>query len=219
MNSSLITHLQDTTFFGRGQLIQFLEKEIVGNCQSLLDIGCGTHSPIEKFSQKIPVTVGIDLHRQSITEARGSCIHKKYLDMDARDIGNRFSNKSFDCVIAIELIEHLAKEEAVSLLDQMEKIAKKKVIISTPNGFVPQMSHSDNRHQEHLSGFDAQEMTTMGFRVQGFNGWKKLRGSGSRIKWSPKFFWFLVSRMTQLYTKSHPEYAYQIFCTKDVANS
>ena len=46
-----------------------------------------------------------------------------------------FSDRSFDAVIALELLEHLNKEEGYELIHNMERWARSKVIVSTPNGF------------------------------------------------------------------------------------
>ena len=40
----------------------------------------------------------------------------------------------------------------------MEKVARKKVIVFTPNGFVPQRPYDGNPFQEHLSGWSVDEI-------------------------------------------------------------
>jgi len=45
-------------------------------------------------------------------------------------------SKSFDIVIAMDLIEHLPKSDGYKLLYEMERIARKACMIMTPNGFV-----------------------------------------------------------------------------------
>lgn len=208
--------LKSTTLFGRGQLIKYLEQEIVPGCSSLLDLGCGSNSPISKFSLKIPYRVGVDIFDKSIWLSKKNNIHNEYIKIDILNIENKFEEKSFDCVIAIDLIEHFSKEDGLNLLRIMEKISKKKVVISTPNGFVPQNEYDGNRYQAHLSGWTYEEMVKMGFRIIGISGWKILRAERGEIDWRPKIFWFLVSRLTQFYTKNHPEYAFSILCMKDL---
>lgn len=208
--------LKHTTLFGRGQLIKYLEQEIVPDCSSLLDLGCGSNSPISRFSSKIPYRVGVDIFDNSICLSKKNNIHNEYIKIDILDIENEFEEKSFDCVIAIDLIEHFSKEDGLNLLRIMEKISKKKVVISTPNGFVPQNEYDGNRYQVHLSGWSYEEMVKMGFRIIGIGGWKILRGERGGIIWRPKILWFLVSRLTHFYTRNHPEHAFSILCIKNL---
>jgi len=55
-----------------------------------------------------------------------------------------FKQKSFDTVLCMEVIEHLEKEEAIRLIEDMEKIARKKIIITTPVGFWEDYVHEDS---------------------------------------------------------------------------
>ena len=115
---------------------QEIEKELDG-CTSFLDIGCGTNTPIRKYSKKY-YSVGVDGFEPSIEESKKKGLHTEYCIMDILDIDKKFKEKAFDCVVALDLIEHLEKKVGVKLIEVMEKIAKKKVIIFTPNGFLPQ---------------------------------------------------------------------------------
>jgi hypothetical protein len=90
--------------------------------------------------------------------------------MNALDLDKTFSPKSFDCVLALDLIEHLEKEEGFQLISMMEKIATKRVIIFTPNGLLPQQEFGGNRLQIHKSGWSVEEMREKGFRVIGILG-------------------------------------------------
>ena len=49
--------LKYTTLFGRGQLMKYLEQETVPVCNSLLDLGCGSNSPISDFLQKYRIVL------------------------------------------------------------------------------------------------------------------------------------------------------------------
>ena len=54
---------------------------------------------------------------------------------DIRNLTDYFKRGQFDACIAIDVIEHLPKEEGLKLMEDMESIAKRKIIIFTPNGF------------------------------------------------------------------------------------
>src|SRR5690606_12372244 len=115
-----------------------LEREIVGSCENLLDVACGSCSPVRTLSRKLSHTVGVDGFRPSIERSRAAGIHDEYLELDIRQLGERVPARSYDAVVALDLIEHLTKDEGLKLLKDMETIARKKVILFTPNGFLPQ---------------------------------------------------------------------------------
>ena len=137
--------------------------------------------------------------------------------MDIMDIGKKFKENSFDCVLASDIIEHLPKEQGLELLDIMEKIAKKKVIIMTPNGFLQQGEYDNNPFQIHKAGYTAKEFREKGYKVIGISGLKSLRGEFAIIKYKPKLFWLLISDLTQLFVKNKPEKAFQLLCMKTIS--
>ena len=188
-----------------------LKRELSG-CQSVLDLGCGCLSPIHKCN--ISYSIGVDLFEQYLQESKMRDIHKQYIKADVRRI--EFKPKSFDAVIAIEVLEHLTKQEGAELLNKMEQWARKKVIITTPNGYLHQDTYDDNPLQEHMSGWRANEFRKLGFRVFGLHGWKRLRGPKSLIRFRPIILWSLISNLTQKITYYYPKLAFQLLAVKHV---
>lgn len=186
----------------------------LGGCDSVLDVGCGSNSPLKNFSGRF-YSEGVDAFLPSIEKSKEKGIHNRYHKMDVLDIGNKFGGNSFDCVVALDLIEHLGKKDGMKLISKMENIAGKKVIIFTPNGFVRQEEYDGNRHQVHKSGWSVHEMKKMGYDVIGINGLKSLRDEFARIRLHPKFFWWVVSDITQKFVRNSPEKAFQILCVKE----
>jgi len=197
------------------QYPSLVKKEVIGSCQTLLDLGCGTKSPVEKFSNKLHYSVGIDIFKPSLLKNNKLKIYTEYRKMDVLEIGDAYKKNSFDCVLASELIEHLTKDDGLRLIAMMEKIAKKKVIIFTPNGYLPQDKYDGNEFQIHHSGWYPSEMEDMGYRVIGIRGLKLLRGKHGMIKWAPREFWRRISLLTQPVTEKFPKTAFQILCVKD----
>lgn len=193
-----------------------LEKEIIGSCDTLLDVGCGSDSPVAQFSKKLEYSVGIDGFQPSIDKSRIKGIHSEYHLGNVLKIDEIFPAKSFDCVVALDLIEHLEKDQGLQLIAAMEKIARKKVIIFTPTGFQEQRAYDGNEYQIHRSGWEVGEMQKSGYRVVGINGWKPLRGERAEMKFSPKKLWYGISLLTQFLTENNPEYAYQMLCIKQM---
>src|SRR5688572_22584485 len=114
-------------------LARELEREVVGSCATLLDIGCGPNSPIKRFAHRLERTVGIDQFDGYLARTRDAAIHSEYRQGDALEIETIFGPRSFDCVVALDLIEHLEKADGLRLLEAMERVARKKVIVFTPN--------------------------------------------------------------------------------------
>lgn len=187
------------------------------SCQSLLDVGCGEKSPIHFFTGEIPRTVGVDAHGPSIETSRAAGVHSDYVQLDIRKIGERFEPRSFDCVVALDVIEHLPREEGLRLLDDMERIAAKRVVVFTPNGLLFQPPEPGNPHQEHVSGWTAEEMGARGYEVTGIAGWKPLRGPYVKPRWRPHWLWERIALLTEPPFEKRPATAFQILCVKQIA--
>jgi 2-polyprenyl-3-methyl-5-hydroxy-6-metoxy-1,4-benzoquinol methylase len=190
----------------------------VGDCETLLDVGCGAYSPLQSLRRK-PYCTGVDAFEPSIKASRSKGIHDEYRQLNILELENNFEENSYDCVLLNDVIEHLEKEDGLKLIRMLEKIAKKHVIIFTPNGFVPQEPFEGNPWQEHKSGWSVKEMQDHGYKVWGINGWKYLMEKRCEIKFRPRQFWLIVTSLMQFFTYYFPNQAFQIFCVKEVKSS
>lgn len=192
-----------------------LEKELK-DIETVLDVGCGSWSPLANVKKSF-YSVGIDVHKPSIEEIKKKKIHDTYKVGDVLKIGTYFKPKSFDAVVALDVVEHFKKEEGLSLIRQMEKIAKKKVIILTPYGFTKQHPVDGNPFQEHKSGWNIEDFKKRGYKVYGMRGFRFIRtGEYATIKYKPWFFWGLISTLSQFFTYYFPQSAYQLFAVKTI---
>ena len=191
-----------------------LEKTLK-NCNSILDVGCGSNSPLRNIS-KVDYCVGVDIFEPWINKSEKDKIHDKYYKLDVLKLDSVFTEKSFDCVVALDLLEHLTKEEGNKLLKSVEKLAKKKVIIFTTNGYVPQQESDNNPWNVHKSGWTTNEMKQRGYRVFGMNGLKILLRGYASLKFRPQFIWYVVARLSQILVRNHPKRAFQILCIKEI---
>ena len=192
-----------------------LNKQLIG-CNSLLDLGCGHHSLLV-YCDDLPLikySVGVELFEPYLLDSKRKNIHSQYVRADARSV--EFKPGSFDTVVAVELLEHLTKQEGAALLPKMEEWSSRKVVITTPNGYVWQDAYHNNPYQEHKSGWSAKELRERGFEVFGVNGWKRLRGYKSSVKYKPAFFWRRISDLTQKITYHWPDQAFQLLAIKHV---
>jgi len=189
-------------------LAYYLDKELDG-CSSVLDLGCGTSSWLRVCS--IPYSVGVDAFEPSLKESKGKRLHTQYIMADVRSV--EFKAGSFDAVIAFEVIEHLTKEEGHKLLIDMERWARNKVIISTPNGYVP-LNPLDNPFQRHMSGWNIAELRQLGFKVKGACGWRVLWNNEGRIRFRPEIVWQTITSLTSIVLYNFPQLSFDLFCVK-----
>ena len=175
--------------------IDHLKRELNG-CETVLDLGCGSNSPISFCS--IPYCVGVEAFYPYLQESKKKNIHNQYIKADIRKV--EFKPKSFDAVVALDVLEHLTAEEGLTLIKKMENWARKKIIVFTPNGYVWQDGYDNNLLQKHKSGWSVEELERLGFKVFGINGWKKLRGYRGSIKYKPTLLWNVISNLTKKIT-------------------
>lgn len=187
-------------------------KKILANCKTILDIGCGATSPL-RFTD-CEYLVGVDLNPSSIAKAKKNQTHNAYIIADAKDINRLFKENEFDACVGPDLIEHLTKKDGLKLIQSMEKIAKKKVVIFTPNGYMHQHDEK-NPLEDHQSGWTAKEMEKFGFEVKGIFGPKSLRGDQHLLKGNKWITGFISEIIQFFYTKNHPETAAALLCVKN----
>ncbi len=191
-----------------------LEKNL-DDCESVLDVGCGEESFIKRVKEVLHFySEGIDIFKLAITKSKKRKIHNKHTLGDIRKINVFYKPKSFDAVIALDVVEHLEKEDAFKLIKNMEKIAKKKVIILTPNDFEHQHIHNDNPYQIHKSAWTKKEFQEQNYKVHGFRGLKFLRGGFASIKWKPWIFWGAISFASEPILYFFPNLSYQFLAVK-----
>ncbi len=190
-------------------------ESLLSDCDSVLDLGCGDNSPLGFINRK-KYSVGVDGFNKSIAKSKNKNIHDKYLHKNILEIEKDFKKKSFDAVIALDVIEHLEKKDGYKLLKIMEHIASKKIILLTPNGFVPQTGEG-NGLQEHLSGWIVSDFKKLKYKVFGRYGLKNLRGEKAELKFRPKVLWGLISELSNLFfTRKNPKKAYSLLAVKSL---
>ena len=200
--------------FGDVFFHKLLEVKLT-DCNSVLDIGCGFNSPIRSV-KKTFYSEGIDIYKSNILQSKKKKIHDRYVIGDIRDLTKYYKYKSFDGIIAIDVIEHFEKKEALVLLKQMEKIARKKIILLTPNGFVSQKHHDDNPYQKHKSGWRKNDLVLQGYKVYGLRGLKYIRKELATLKYKPWIIWGFIAFITEPLLYYFPLISFDLFAIKDL---
>lgn len=148
--------------FEREGLWPWKDEEII----SVLDAACG----LSFRSKYIPaqIRVGVDIHEEYFKHIE-SDVPYVVVKYDIRKLEEIFMPKSFDIVIALDVVEHIEKNQSLDMIRQLEKIARKAVIIETPEGYVPQnidiQGHGGDEWQTHRSGWSVEEFETMGYKT------------------------------------------------------
>lgn len=204
-------------------LVYCLKREL-RNCDSVLDLGCGADSPVKYCS--IKYSMGVDAYKPYLKESEKRQIHNEYLLGDITRV--RFKPQSFDAVILIDVLEHIDKTAGERLLEKAEIWARKKVIVSTPNGFVAQKSLDGNPYQTHRCGWTVDEMARFGYRGFGMAGLKWLRRENvsekvkeegdlvATIRFKPRRLWLIISEFTQLVVYPLPKFAFEVLWVKNL---
>lgn len=189
----------------------YLRRETEG-CDSLLDLACGYNSLVRFLD--VRHKVGVEMFETYLKQSRAKGIHDEYFQDNILTI--KFPSRSYDLVLASEIIEHLDKADGFILLNNAESWAKKKVIITTPNGYIKQDSYDDNPLQIHKSGWSVNEFKRRGYRVYGIGGLKFLRGERGRLKYKPYILWRVINDIGQKIVYHFPRLAFQLLVVKNI---
>ncbi len=151
-------------------------KVIDKSAETILDVGCGQGYPIRLIKimgMKPKKIVGVDLFEKYIKEAKRAKLHDEYVVSDIRKM--KFPANSFDVVLASHVIEHLKPSDASKFIKDLERIAKKQVIIATPIGEMYHPPVDGNHLQLHLSHFYPKDFKKLGYKTVKY-GRKSLLG-------------------------------------------
>lgn len=144
----------------------------------VLNTGCGCGYGSEVLLQKAKEVYNIDISESLI--AYGSVKYAKdnnhFMVMDAQDL--KLKNNFFDCVVAFELIEHLANPYRFLL--ECHRVLKKsgRLILSTPNKAITSPQRLKPYNPYHVNEFTIQNIKKMikkYFTIESFYGQKLMQ--------------------------------------------
>jgi SAM-dependent methyltransferase len=164
------------------------------NFKSVLDLGCGGGEFMEKLkgSEKWSVT-GVELFEESVKGAKEKEIYEKVVEGDVVELPRKKLEEGYDVVVSSQVIEHLRKKDGNKALRNWESLTRKRLVVSTPVGFIEydpiEDKEENNPLQKHLSGWTPQELKEKGFIVRG-QGARLIYGETGIARKLPKLFTF-----------------------------
>ncbi len=185
---------QDTQSVSSGSFIRELQyslpwtypaeiRKLIPKGSKVLDVGCGDgHNMAWVNAYGDYKVIGVDINSKDIAIAKKrKCYLSPYVSVYrqvfAADLTKKLPfNKKFDVVVCSQIVEHLEKRYALVLINKLEKLASKRVIVATINGFFQFNHRNPGKYDIHRSGWSEKEFQKLGYKVF---------GSGLRVVYKP----------------------------------
>lgn len=147
---------------------EILQKDI-NESDTVIDVGCGIFMTTDEIRCKS--IIGIDAWIPYLEKKKHDF---QTINFDISNIDNFkiFIDKSYDVITCMDVIEHLEKSSGFLVIKELQRIARKKVIIFTPEGFVKQddgqagsWGENNPLFQKHRSGWSIEDFERLKFKV------------------------------------------------------
>lgn len=201
-----------------------IHTDAIGKAKTILDVGCGTGDfMVELKGDKKWEITGIDIHEKSLQDAKKQNVYTKLLRGSVNKVLAKLikNNEKYDVIFCSQLIEHVSKKEGEKMLALFEKLAKKRIIVCTPKGYLEQPYEHElhrNHYQEHKSGWEICEFLLKKYNVYGVGlsvvwGEKGLgRSKNMLVAIVAQFVSFLCTPVTYY----QPAIAAGLLCVKEI---
>lgn len=174
---------------------------------SVLDIGCGIN-PQPFIEADIHICCEpYDEYMRRLRAEHGDERRFVYLGCDIQKAIDIFPERSVDTVVALEVIEHMEKEQAQGCLPHLCGLARSQVLISTPIGFMPQddvpgqadpWDMGGGKWQEHRSGWQPEDFpASEGWEVVGCRDFHRKDAHGKRFDKPIGAMWAIKTNSVQ----------------------
>lgn len=148
-------------------------REATNDGESLLSLCCGIG--LELSSLNTTDITAVDIAPQYLKEVKHRA-KAKTIQSDATEYILQQPDKSVDVISFLDGVEHMTKEKGLITLEECKRVARKKILVFTPegqspDGYLKNEPHNAwgiegaDEHQKHLSGWTREEMKKLGFQI------------------------------------------------------
>lgn len=148
--------------------------EATKNGESLLSLCCGIGLELSGLDTK--EVTAVDIYQGYLDKVKERCPQAKLVLSDALDYARLTKSNSFDVVSIIDGIEHMKKKTGLRLIKEMKRIAKREILLFTPqgpgdDGYLKNEPHNAwgiegaDHFQLHQSGWTLDELEELGFKA------------------------------------------------------
>jgi len=136
--------------------------------KSVLEIGCGTCNHLSRITSSF--RIGIDSFFPDLKKGTYKNISVVLYDLSL-GLTNLIKNKSVDCTLGFDIIEHFEKRKAINLIKECESVSRNLVAFFIPTGKHLQVPWDKNVNQLHKSTWNPRELIDLGYEVRYFPNW------------------------------------------------
>lgn len=148
----------------------YLSKVLSPN-ESLLSLCCGIGLELQYVTNQN--VTGVDITPEYLTKLSESYPHVKTICEDVLTFIKKQSDNSFDVISFLDGLEHLEKEKGYKVLKECKRVARNKIVLFTPEGYIHNtpisswgvVSEIGDHVQHHLSGWIPDELIKEGFKL------------------------------------------------------
>lgn len=149
-------------------------KEATDHGESLLSLCCGIGFELNNLNTQN--VVAIDIAPQYLAKVKDRCPQANTVCSDSLEYMKAQPDSSMDVISIIDGIEHMDKKTGRELIKQMKRVARKKILLFTPqgrteDGYLRNEPHNAwgiegaDHFQTHKSGWTEDELTELGFTI------------------------------------------------------
>jgi len=143
--------------------INLVEDLVKGlrECKTILDLGTAKGGKLDKVCQRLGARgIGIEINPHYVKNARQN-ERVEVRQGDARDFDKVFDPKSFDGIMCVDVLEHIAHSvaEAKELIQRMKKVARKSITMCIPLERNPR--RSDGVFMDHNSIYELSDVVDL----------------------------------------------------------
>lgn len=201
----------------------WLLRRSIGEAKTILDLGCEHGQLMELLSDgKDWKITGVDIYKKNADIAARRKKFVKVIVGDIIRISRKLikERKKYDIVFCSQVIEHIDRKRGEELFNLVDKLAKRRIIMGTPRGFMeqPEVFLGDNPHQVHKSGWSEEDFKEHGYEVYGI-GFSPIWSEEGLARHTHKILFLILTFLGYLLSPIVyyiPSLGAGILCIKDI---